>query len=151
MVSAIIVKSVDLLDWGIQRLKSLLSSMSFEDTNLLSCMTLVEHFHSTSHVLPRLWKHCQGDYRAALFLLVLLLHQQKELVVSRAKHDIPLSALPSIPPPPDVHVKLSQKEISQMRDYALTYAAAVRQRTNRQETTMARHGPFCYISGPWHL
>ena len=27
-----------------------------------------------------------------------------------------------------------------MRDYALTYGAAVRQRTNRQETTMARHG-----------
>ena len=27
-----------------------------------------------------------------------------------------------------------------MRDYALTYEAAVRQRTNRQETTMARHG-----------
>ena len=27
-----------------------------------------------------------------------------------------------------------------MRDYALTYEAAVRKRTNRQETTMARHG-----------
>ena len=27
-----------------------------------------------------------------------------------------------------------------MRNYALTYGAAVRQRTNRQETTMARHG-----------
>ena len=27
-----------------------------------------------------------------------------------------------------------------MRDYALTYEAAVRQRTNRQGTTMARHG-----------
>ena len=46
--------------------------------------------------------------------------------------------LSSIPPLPDV--KLSQKEIGQMRDYALTYGAAVRQRTNRQETTMARHG-----------
>ena len=27
-----------------------------------------------------------------------------------------------------------------MRNYALTYGAAVQQRTNRQETTMARHG-----------
>ena len=54
------------------------------------------------------------------------------------EHDIPLSALPSIPPLPDE--KLSQKEIGQMPDYALTYGAAVRQRTNRQETTMARHG-----------
>ena len=27
-----------------------------------------------------------------------------------------------------------------MRNYALTYGSAVRQRTNRQETTMARHG-----------
>lgn len=36
--------------------------------------------------------------------------------------------------------KLSEKAVEEMRNYASIYGAAVRQRTNRQETTMARHG-----------
>ena len=70
--------------------------------------------------------------------LVQIFTSEKSSWYPEPEHDIPLSALPSIPPLPDE--KLSQKEIGQMRDYALTYGAAVRQRTNRQETTMARHG-----------
>lgn len=149
MVSAVTVKSVDLLDWGVRRLKSLLSSLSFEDTSLLSCMTLdVEHFHSTSHVKhPFLSKkeYCR-DFGNTVKETTKRLSSssfyyftsEKNSWYPEPEHDIPLSALPSISPLPDV--KLSQKEIGQMRDYALTYGAAVRQRTNRQETTMARHG-----------
>ena len=149
MVSAVTVKSVDLLDWGVRRLKSLLSSLSFDDTSLLSCMTLdVEHFHSTSHVKhPFLSKkeYCR-DFGNTVKETTKRLScssfyyftSEKSSWYPKPEHDIPLSALPSIPPLPDV--KLSQKEIGQMRDYALTYGAAVRQRTNRQETTMARHG-----------
>ena len=149
MVSAVTVKSVDLLDWGVRRLKSLLSSLSFDDTSLLSCMTLdVEHFHSTSHVKhPFLSKkeYCR-DFGNTVKETTKRLScssfyyftSEKSSWYPEPEHDIPLSALPSIPPLPDV--KLSQKEIGQMRDYALTYGAAVRQRTNRQETTMARHG-----------
>lgn len=45
MVSAATVKSIDMLHWALDRLKSLSSNLSFHDTNLLSCMTLdVEHF-----------------------------------------------------------------------------------------------------------
>ena len=51
MVSAATVRSVDMLHWGLDRLKALFSALSFEATNLLSCMTLdVEHLHSTSHI-----------------------------------------------------------------------------------------------------
>ena len=43
-----------------------------------------------------------------------------------------------IPPLPDV--RLSQKEIDQMLDYALPHGAAVRQKANRQEIAMVQHG-----------
>ena len=36
-------------------------------------------------------------------------------------------------------LKLSEKAVEEMRNYTSTYGAAVRQTTNRQETTMARH------------
>ena len=35
---------------------------------------------------------------------------------------------------------MDEKSIGEMRNYACTYGAAVRQRTTRQETTMAKHG-----------
>ena len=50
-VSAVTVRSVDMLHWGLDRMRSLFSALSFDATNLLSCMTLdVEHLHSTSHI-----------------------------------------------------------------------------------------------------
>ena len=51
MVSAPTIRSVDMLHWGLDRMKSLFSTLSFEGTNLLSCMTLdVKHLRSTSHI-----------------------------------------------------------------------------------------------------
>lgn len=51
MVSAATMKSIDMLHWGLCRMKTMLSSVSFGSTDLLSCMTLdVEHLHSTSHI-----------------------------------------------------------------------------------------------------
>ena len=56
------------------------------------------------------------------------------------EHDIQLSQLPSIQQP--TNVKLWEKAVEEMRNYAalLTYGTAVKQRTNHQKTTMARHG-----------
>ena len=53
------------------------------------------------------------------------------------EHEIHLATLPSIPRLPVA--KLSEKAVEEMRNYTSTYGAAVRQTTNRQETTMARH------------
>lgn len=50
-VSTVTVRSVDMLHWGLDRMKSLFYSLSFDATNLLSFMTLdVEHLHSTTHI-----------------------------------------------------------------------------------------------------
>lgn len=37
-------------------------------------------------------------------------------------------------------VKMNASDVQEMRTFASTFGAAVRQRTNRQETTMSRHG-----------
>ena len=61
-------------------------------------------------------------------------------------HDIPLSQLPSIPQL--ANVKLSDKAVEEMRNYALAYGFAVRQRTNRQETvTLFMDRPFTVGNG----
>ena len=50
-VSVVNVRSVDMLYKGLDRMKSLFSSLYFDATNLLSCMTLdVEHLRFTSHI-----------------------------------------------------------------------------------------------------
>lgn len=160
MVSAATVKSVDLLHWGLKRMESVLSALSFPDTNLLSCMTLdVEHLHSTSHVKhPLLSKkeYCR-DFGNTIKETTKRLSSstfyyftsEKNSWYPEPEHDIPLPCLPSIPPLPNV--KLSEKEVEEMRNYSRTYGAAVRQRTNRQETTMARHGTMPEIIYQRHL
>ena len=149
MVSAATVRSVDMLHWGLDRTKSLFSALSFEATNLLSCMTLdVEHLHSTSHIkhpllskkeycrdLGNTIKECTKRLSSST---VYYYTSEKSSRYPDPEHEIPLAELPSIPQLPAA--KRSEKAAEEMRNYALTYGAAVRQRTNRQETTMARHG-----------
>lgn len=50
-VSAKTVNSVEMIEWGLQRLFANLSKFDYKATNLLSCMTLdVENCHSTVHI-----------------------------------------------------------------------------------------------------
>ena len=50
-VSAKTVASVDIIEWGLQRLLINVSEFDYKATNLLSCMTLdVENCHSTVHI-----------------------------------------------------------------------------------------------------
>ena len=149
MVSAATVRSVDMLHWGLDRMKSLFSALSIEATNLLSCMTLdVEHLHSTSHItrpllskkeycrdLVNTIKECTKRLSSST---VYYYTSEKSSWYPDPEHEIPLAELPSIPQLPAA--KRSEKAVEEMRKYVLTYGAAVRQRTNRQETTMARHG-----------
>lgn len=148
-VSAVTVRSVDMLHWGLDRMRSLFSALSFDATNLLSCMTLdVEHLHSTSHIKhPLLSKkeYCRDlgntikeSTKRLSSSTVYYYTSEKSSWYPDPEHEIPLASLPSIPQVPVA--KLSEKSVEEMRNYALTYGAAVRQRTNRQETTMARHG-----------
>ena len=50
MVSGATVMSVDMIVWGLERMTTL-TTLSFDGTNLLSCMTLgFERLHSTNHI-----------------------------------------------------------------------------------------------------
>ena len=50
-VSAKTVASVEMIEWGLQRLLINVSEFDYKATNLLSCMTLdVENCHSTVHI-----------------------------------------------------------------------------------------------------
>ena len=149
MVSAATVRSVDMIVWGLERMTSLFSTLSFDGTNLLSCMTLdVEHLHSTSHIKhPLLSKkeYCRDlgntikeSTKRLSASTVYYYTSEKSSWYPDPDHDIPLSRLPSIPQL--ANVKLSDKAVEEMRNYALTYGSAVRQRTNRQETTMEGGG-----------
>ena len=112
-------------------------------------MTLdVEHLHSTSHIKhPLLSKkeYCRDlgntvkeSTKRISSSTVYYYTSEKSSWYPHPEHEIPLDTLPSVPQLPAA--KLSEKAVEEMRNYALTYGAAVRQRTNRQETTMARHG-----------
>ena len=65
IVSAATARSVDMIVWGLERTTSLFSTLSFDATNLLSCMKLdVEHLHSTSHIKHLLLskkEYCRRD------------------------------------------------------------------------------------------
>lgn len=117
-VSAVTVRSVDMLHWGLDRMKSLFSSLSFDATNLLSCMTLdVEHLHSTSHIKhPLLSKkeYCRdlGDTikestKRLLSSTVYYYTSEKSSWYPDPEHEIPLATLPSLPQIPVA--KLSEK------------------------------------------
>ena len=149
MVSAATVKSVDILAWGLQRLDSIMSSLGIVGTNLLSCMTLdVEHLHSTSHIKhPLLSKqeYCR-DFGNTVKESIKRLSSssfyyytsEKASWYPKPEHGIDSSALPLVSPLPQIN--MDEKSVGEMRNYACTYGAAVRQRTTRQETTMAKHG-----------
>ena len=131
---------------GIGQNEVTVSALSFGAANLLSCMTLdVEHLQSTSHIKnpPPSKKEDLGNTikestKRLSSSTVYYYTSEKSSWYPDPEHEIPLATLPSIPQLPVA--KLSEKAVEEMRNYALTYGAAVRQRTNRQETTMARRG-----------
>ena len=66
---------------------------------------------------------------ATIFFASVLLHRWKELTVRWSKK---FAARPTIPQLPVV--RLQERAVEEMRNYALTYGAAVRQRINRYGT-----------------
>ena len=117
-VSAATVRSVDMLYWGLDRMKSLFSTLSFDATNLLSCMTLdVEHLHSTSHIKHLLLskkEYCRDlgntvkeSTKRLSSSTVYYYTSEKSSWYPHPEHEIPLDTLPSVPQLPAA--KLSEK------------------------------------------
>ena len=147
-VSAKTVGSVELIEWGLQRLFVNLNEFDYQAANLLSCMTLdVENCHSTVHIkqanLSKM-EYCRSfgltmkeaikrttDWAAYY-------HTSRSSWYPKPEETISFSSVPTITPLPAV--EMSQADCDLMRTWASSFGTAVRQRTVRQETTMAKHG-----------
>ena len=96
-------------------------------------------------------KYNKRECSTALVFDSVLLQGEKSSWYPDTEHDIHLATLPFIPRLPVA--KLSEKAVEEMRNYTSTYGAAVRQRTNRQETTIAKHRttPEKFSQGKLHI
>ena len=143
-----------MIKWAVSRLTRLTKKYDFGQTDLQSCMTLgVEHFHATTHKIPVItllqYRRSFGESMKENFKKLsiwsahyLTNHRSwyhlPESTVSF--HDIPqLSQFPA--------VKMSSKDQQVLIEFSNVYDRLVRQRTDRQEATMAKVGTlpsFCY-------
>ena len=147
-VSARTVASVAMMDTGLQRLYANLGKFNYRHANLLSCMTLdVENCHSTVH-------HKQGNMSMAEYCRsfgvamkeavkrvtswAAFYHTSRQSWYPKPEGALLLSQVPFMKPLANVDMRPA--DCDALRDWASSYGAAVRQRTVRQETTMARHG-----------
>ena len=146
------VASVAMTDTGLQRLYANLEKFFYKHTNLLSCMTLdVENCHSTVHVKQAIIskaEYCRsfglamkeavnpGVKRVTTWASYY--HTSKQSWYPKPEAGLLLSQVPVMKPLPIVN--MSPADCNALRNWASSYGAAVRQRTVRKETTMARHG-----------
>ena len=96
-------------------------------------------------------KYNKRECSTALVFDHVLLQGEKSSWYPDTEHEGHLATLPSIPRLPVA--KLSEKAVEEMRNYTSTYGAAVRQTTNRQERTIAKHGttPEMFSQGKLHI
>ena len=147
-VAAKMVESVKLLKWGLERLKQNLDYLGYDDTNLLSCMTLdVENLHSVVHHKSQVstaFRYAHDFGSTTKEGLKRTTSWSTHYYTSRGswypvpERSLGLFEIPSISLPPAI--KASQEEIAMMREWARVHGTSVRQRSVRQETTMARAG-----------
>ena len=142
------VQSVSMTEWGLQRLFDNLKTFDYQATNWLSCMTLdVEDCHSTVHIKQanmsaKEYSRSFGVTMKESFKRMTqwgaYYHTNRESWYPKPEETISFSKVPTMKPLPVVD--LSQADCEILRNWASSYGAAVRQRTVRQETTMAKHG-----------
>ena len=147
-VSARTVASVAMIDTGLQRLYANLRKFDYRHTNLLSCMALdVENCHSTVHVKQAnmsMAEYCRSFGLAMkeavkrVTTWAAYYHTSRRSWYPKREGALLLSQVPVMKPLPIVNMR--QADCDALRDWASSHGAAVRQRTVRQETTMARHG-----------
>ena len=147
-VAAKTIESVKMLKDGVEQLKDTLARHSYKHANLLSCMTMdIKNMHSIVHHKSPL---CTALEYARNFGNAVKEGLKRTTSWAAHYYTNPKSWYPlperSIPyssvlvSKPDKAETLNSQDISTMREWAHTYGAAVRQRTVRQETTMAKAG-----------
>ena len=123
--------------------------MLYNFPELLSCMTLdMEIFHSTVHVKQA--NMSKAEYFRSFGLAMkkavkrvttwaAYYHTIRRSWYPKPERGLLLSQVPVMKPLPIVNMS-HPADCNALRNWASSYGAAVRQRTVRQETTMARHG-----------
>ena len=140
---------------GLKRLNDITSEYHYHSTNLLSCLTLdVEHFHSSQHIKSdslSMQQYCvQFDTTLKEHIKPISKWSAHYFTRDSSWHPLPDTAIPLdchpiMARPPTIHLNQIDEEL--MRHWAKMYGRAVRQRTNRQQTTMAKAGtlpPYLY-------
>ena len=166
-VSAKTVASVGMIEWGLKRLYNNLKPFDYSATNLLSCMTLdIENCHPTVHTkqanmskmeYSRSFGLAMKEAVIRVTLWAAYYHTSRKSWYPKPEETLKYSELPTITPLPVV--EMSRANCDVLRAWASAYGAAVRQRTVRQETTMAKHGTLpefmyqhhCVVSEPVNI
>ena len=147
-VSAKTVNSVQLMEWGLGRLAGILGEYGYQALDLLSCMTLdVENCHVTVH--SKKVNMSKLEY-ARSFGATMKESVKRATSWAAYYHTSRRSWYPKPDTTVSLHnvrlmmplsvVNLPASDCDLLRNWASAYGAAVRQRTVRQETTMAKHG-----------
>ena len=137
-----------MIEWGLQRLLINVSEFDYKAINLLSCMTLDgENCHSTVHIKQAnlsMLEYCRSfglttkESSKGTTEWGAYYHTSRRSWYPKPEETIPFSRVPTIKPLPVI--QMSQADCDLLQNCASSYGAAVRQRTVRQETTMAKHG-----------
>ena len=148
-VSAVTVDSLHLLLWGLKQLRVNTGKLGYRNINLLSCMTLsLENLHSTvnkkqgTQTLLSYAQSFASSMKESIKKIVewaAYYFTSKESWYSLPESSIKLEEL-EFPKRMKSVSKLSSEEKREMREWASSNGAVVRQRSGRQETTMARSG-----------
>lgn len=127
-VSAKTVASVNLIEWGLQRLFDNLKEHDYQVTNLLSCMTLdVENCHSTVHIKQANMSMMEYSRSFGLTMKESIkrvtqwaayYHTSRKSWYPKPEETIPFSKVPTMQPLPIV--KMSQANCDVLRNWAST-------------------------------
>ena len=154
-VAAKTILSVKMILTGVRRLKAITENQNHKQVNLLSCLTLdVEHFHSTTHfksITLSMSQYCRSFGAAVKESMKRISDWGVFYYTSRKSwYPLPDGSIDFEDMPVLQMVKpkeMSSLNIDIMRDWANVFGRSVRQRTNRQATTMAAPGTlpeYCY-------
>ena len=143
--------SLELTLWALKRLAAITKEQNYKNTNMLSLMTLsVEHLHATSHIKQPLMSQLQyaRDFMSTMKESIkrysnwsaFYFTSRKASWYPPAENTVCLNEVLDDLPKKKTPTKINQIDQEALQNWALTYTRAVRQRTVRQETTMAKMG-----------
>ena len=147
--------SLELTLWTLQRLLAISQKLKYENTNMLSLMTLaIEHFHATTHLKSSLMTQLQYSREFMTSVTESIKRNctwSAHYFTSRkgswyppSEDTIHFEEVKPYLPKKSAPCKISKKDEEELQQWSASYTQAVRQRTVRQETTMAKMGTLPY-------